>query len=189
MPENIRELQNRIDFLANGGALKILTDLLTDKGIKALIAEPGESGMLNVIDAAGLVPESLKLTDDVSALFPKGIAHESYELDFSEGSKTWPGVIRIRGAHWQIYILMKDKPSDPAALIEELKPCAGLIMLWQTVKNISETEKKLSRLSYMILATKSTLASIFEPMPPWPMSCKKVYSRSRLLSSRTKAAI
>ena len=52
-----------------------------------------------------------------------------------------------------------------AALIEELKPYAGLIRLWQTVKNISDTEKKLSRLSYMILATKSTLASIFEPMP------------------------
>ncbi|MBQ7154601.1 MAG: hypothetical protein IJR85_03470, partial [Synergistaceae bacterium] len=85
MPENIRELQNRIDFLANGGALKILTDLLNDKGIKALIVEPGDSGSLNVIDAAGLVPESLKLSDDVSALFPKGIAHESYELDFTEG--------------------------------------------------------------------------------------------------------
>lgn len=165
MPENIRELQNRIDFLANGGALKILTDLLNDKGIKALIVEPGDSGSLNVIDAAGLVPESLKLSDDVSALFPKGIAHESYELDFTEGPQTWPGVIRIRGAHWQIYILLKDKPANPSELIEELKPCAGLIRLWQTVKNISDTEKKLSRLSYMILATKSTLASIFEPMP------------------------
>ncbi|MBR0034804.1 MAG: hypothetical protein IJP54_03920, partial [Synergistaceae bacterium] len=36
MPENINDLQKKIDFLVNGGALKLLTDLLSDKGIKAL---------------------------------------------------------------------------------------------------------------------------------------------------------
>ena len=165
MPENINDLQNKIDFLVNGGALKLLTDLLNSKNIKALIVEPDNSGSLSVIDAAGIVPESLKVSDDVTALFPKGIAREAYELDFSEGTKSWPGVVRIRGAQWQIYILLKEKPANPSALLEELKPYAGLLRLWQTFKNISITEKKLSSLSYMILATKSTLASIFEPMP------------------------
>ena len=165
MSENINEFQNRIDFIVNGGALKTLTDFLNDKGIKALIAEPDGAGSLNVLDAVGVVPEGLKVNDEVSGLFPKGVAHEAYELDFAEAPQTWPGVVRIRGAHWQMYILLKDKPAKPSALIDELKPYAGLIMLWQTFKNISDTEKKLSRLSYMILATKSTLASIFEPMP------------------------
>ena len=165
MSENISELQNRIDFIVNGGALKLLNDFLTDKGIKALIVEPDGSGSLNVLDAVGVVPEGLKITDEVSNLFTKGVAHDAYELDFAEGPKSWPGVVRIRGTHWQIYILLKDKPANSSALINELKPYAGLIRLWQTVKNISDTEKKLSRLSYMILATKSTLASIFEPMP------------------------
>ena len=165
MSENINEFQNRIDFIVNGGALQILTNFLNDKGIKALIVEPDSSGNLSVLDAAGVVPEGLKIHDDVSHLFPKGVAHEAYELDSAEGSKTWPCVVRIIGAHWLIYILLKDKPANPSAFVESLKPYAGLIRLWQTVKNISDTEKKLSRLSYMILATKSTLASIFEPMP------------------------
>ena len=165
MSENINDLQKKIDFLVNGGALKLLTDLLSDKGINALIVEPDNSGSLNVLDAAGLVPESLKIPDEVTALFPKSIAREAYELDFSEGTNSWPGVVRIRGTHWQIYILLKDKPANIPALLDELKPYAGVVRLWQTFKNISDTEKKLSRLSYMILATKSTLASIFEPMP------------------------
>ena len=165
MSENINELQNRIDFLVNGGAVKILTDFLNDKGIQALITEPNDSGTLNVIDAAGLVPEGLTVKDEASALFTKGVAHEACELDYAEGSKTWPCVIRIRGSQWAVYLLLKAKPANPEALIAELKPYAGILRLWETFKNISATEEKLSRLSYMILATKSTLASIFEPMP------------------------
>ena len=145
--------------------MKFLTDFLNEGGIKALIAEPNDAGTLNVIDAAGIVPEGLTVKDEASSLFAKGVAHEAYELDFAEGGKTWPGVIRIRGSQWEVFILMKDKPANPKALLEELKPYAGLLRLWETFKNISSTEKKLSRLSYMILATKSTLASIFEPMP------------------------
>ena len=165
MSENINELQNRINFLVNGGALKILTDFLNDKGLHALIAEPSDAGSLNVLDAAGLVPESLKIADDVTSLFTNSIVREEYEIDFAEGSESWPCAVRIRGAHWQIYILLKEKPADISAFADELKPYAGLVRLWQTFKNISDTEKKLSRLSYMILATKNTLASIFEPMP------------------------
>lgn len=165
MSENINEFQNKIEFLVNGGALKNLTDCLNDKGIKALIVEPDETGKLNVIDAAGLVPQSLTLEDNITKLFPSSIAREAYVLEFSDGSDKWQGVIQVKGAGWRIYILMEAKPANPSGLIEELKPYAGLIRLWQMFKNISDTEKKLSRLSYMILATKSTLASIFEPMP------------------------
>ena len=165
MSENIHDLQKKIDFLVNGGALKFLTDFLSESGIKAIIAEPNDSGSLTVIDAAGIVPEGLTVSDEVSSLFTKGIAREAYELDFAEGGKTWPGVVRIRGSQWEVFILMKEKPADPSSLLASLKPYAGLLRLWETFKNISATEKKLSRLSYMILATKSTLASIFEPMP------------------------
>lgn len=163
---NINELYNQTDFIIKGGALKNLTDFLNERGIKALVLEATAfAENLNVVDAAGLVPSSLTLKDEISKLFPSNIAKESFELEFSEGPEEWPGVIRIMGAEWKIFILLKEKPSDPEALVKDLKPYAGLIRLWQTFKKISDTEKKLSRLSYMILATKSTLASIFEPMP------------------------
>ncbi|MBQ7594776.1 MAG: hypothetical protein IJU48_10545 [Synergistaceae bacterium] len=165
MSENISNLYSKIDFLVNGGALKSLTDYLTEKNIKALVVEPEDSGKLNVMDAAGVIPQSLTLEDNITKLFTSGVAKENYELDYSDGIKDWPGVVRVRGGQWKIYILLQNKPAKPDALIEELKPYAGLIGLWQTYKKISDTEKKLSRLSYMILATKSTLASIFEPMP------------------------
>lgn len=165
MSENINGLYNKIDFLVNGGALKSLTDFLNSSSINAIIAEPGEAGKLHIIDAAGIVPGSLTIEDNVSDLFTKRIVHKPYELEYSEGISDWPGVIRIRGEQWEIYIMFKEKPEAPEKLLEELKPYAGLIRLWQTFKKIEDTEKKLSRLSYMILATKNTLASIFEPMP------------------------
>ena len=165
MSENLRELYNKTDFIITGGALEILTGFLNDKGIKALVVEKAKDDSLNVIDAAGIVPESLSIKNCTDGLFSSGVVKESFEINFAKGNDQWPGVIRVRGTEWEIYILMKESPADPDALIEELRPCAGLIGLWQNFKKTSEMEKKLSRLSYMILATKSTLASIFEPMP------------------------
>lgn len=165
MSENINELYSRIDFLINGGAVKMLTDFLEGKGIKAVIAEPETPGNLSVIGAAGMMPSSLTLKDEISPLFPKSVAKESFTLAYSAGNESWPGIVKIWGLHWELYILLQDKPGNSEALTAELKPYAGLIMLWETSRKISDTEKKLSRLSYMILATKSTLASIFEPMP------------------------
>ncbi|MBQ7169612.1 MAG: hypothetical protein IJR63_06895 [Synergistaceae bacterium] len=165
MPENINELYSQIDFLINGGAVKTLTDFLEGSGIKAVIAEPGTPGLLNVTGAAGLVPSSLTIKDEITGLFPKSVAKESYELNYSAGNDSWPGVVKIYGAYWELYILLKDKADSPESLLEKLRPYAGLVMLWENMRRITETEKKLSRLSYMILATKSTLASIFEPMP------------------------
>jgi hypothetical protein len=63
---------------------------------------------------------------------------------------------------WSFYILLRE---SPGVWISELHPIAGLISLWQTFQQVSVTEERLSRLSYMILATKNTLPSIFEPMP------------------------
>ena len=165
MSENIKDLYSKIEFLVNGGALKSLTDFLNEKNIKALVVEKNVSDTLNVIDAAGIVPESLTLNDSVSKYFNSGVVKESFEIEFSEASETWPLIVKIKSSHWDIYILFKEKIDNPKNFIEELKPYAGLINLWKTFSSISETEKKLSRLSYMILATKSTLASIFEPMP------------------------
>ena len=165
MSENIKELYNKTDFIISGGALEILTGFLNDKGIKALIVEKANADTLNVIDAAGVVPAGLSIKNCTAGLFSSGIVKESFEINFAKGNDEWPGIIRIRGAEWEIYLLLKDLPADPDALLEELKPCAGLMGLWQIFKKTSEMEKKLSRLSYMILATKSTLASIFEPMP------------------------
>ena len=161
MPENINDLYNKIDFLVKGGALQSLTAFLNERGIKALVVEAGVENTLNVIDAAGIVPESLTLKDEISRSFTQSIVKESFELEFSSETNA----IRIRGSQWEIYILIKDKLADSKTLVQELKPYAGLIALWKTYTKISDTEKRLSRLSYMILATKSTLASIFEPMP------------------------
>lgn len=165
MPENINELYKRIDFLINGGAVKVLADFLAGEGVKAVIAEAGSPGVLNVIDAAGVVPSSLTLNDETSGLFTHSPVKEPCTLEYSEGTKTWPGIIRIRGFQWEIYILLTDKPANPESLMKSLEPYAGLVRLWESSRRISDAEKKLSRLSYMILATKNTLASIFEPMP------------------------
>jgi len=165
MSENLRELYNKTNFIVTGGALEFLTDFLNEKGIKALVVEKADADSLNVIDAAGLVPASLSIKNCTAGLFPSGVVKESFEIDSAKGSDEWPEIIRVRSNEWEIYILLKDSPADLNAFIEELRPCAGLIALWQNFKKTSEMEKKLSRLSYMILATKSTLASIFEPMP------------------------
>ena len=165
MCEKINQLYNKIDFLVNGGALKSLTDFLNEKNLKALVVEKGSAGVLNVIDAAGIVPESLTLNDEISKDFPSSLVKEPFEIDFTESSGVWAEIFRIRGEHWEIFLLLKNKTENRENFIDELRPYAGLIRLWRAFKNISETEKKLSRLSYMILATKNTLASIFEPMP------------------------
>ena len=165
MSENINELYNKIDFLVNGGALKSLTDFLDSKSIRAIIVQPSGIDKLNVLEAAGIVPDSLTIENNISQFFTHNIVKESFELDYSEDSNAWPVVVRIRGEHWEIFIMLKDKPENINEFLDELKPYAGLLRLWQTFSNISASEKKLSRLSYMILATKNTLASIFEPMP------------------------
>ncbi|MBQ9564040.1 MAG: hypothetical protein IJU98_00500 [Synergistaceae bacterium] len=159
------DLYNRIDFIVSGGALKLLTDFLDSKGLPALVLEPdGED--FKVLDAVGTVPTSLVVHDKnlhLQALFSSRPPLAAFEVEEAEGNEQWPYIIRMRGAYWEIYILLGKKPE--ASLVPELQSYAGLVRIWRTFQRIDETEKQLSRLSYMILATKSTLASIFEPMP------------------------
>ncbi|MBR1672674.1 MAG: hypothetical protein IJ702_07085, partial [Fretibacterium sp.] len=113
-----------------------------------------------------IVPNSLMVKDKdlhIRSLFSKNPPVAAFEVEEAKGNETWPHVIRMRGMHWELYLLLGKEPEGPLA--PELHTYAGLIRIWRTFQRIDETEKQLSRLSYMILATKSTLASIFEPMP------------------------
>ena len=161
----MEELYNRVNFIVSGGALKLLTDFIGSKGLPALILEPKEEGFL-VLDAVGTAPESLLFQEGdlhIRSLFPSNPPMEAFEVAYAQGDDRWPCVLRIQGERWELYVLLGREPES--SLMFELQPYAGLLHLWQTFKRLDETEKRLSRLSYMILATKSTLASIFEPMP------------------------
>ncbi|MBQ9527596.1 MAG: hypothetical protein IJR68_08290 [Fretibacterium sp.] len=161
----MEDLYSQIDFIVSGGALKLLTDFLGSKDLPTLVVEPsGED--FQVLDAVGLVPDSLMIKDKdlhIHSLFSTNPPLAAFEVEQAKGNEMWPCVIRMRGAHWELYLLLKKVPES--SLVEELHSYAGLVRIWRTVQRIDETEKQLSRLSYMILATKSTLASIFEPMP------------------------
>ena len=161
----MEDLYNKIDFIVSGGALKLLTDFLDSKGLPALVLEPrGED--FQVLDAVKIVPESLLFHDTdlhLPTLFSTRPALAAFEVEEAKGNEKWPHIIRMRGAYWEIYILLGKEPDAP--LTQELQSYAGLVRIWRTFQRIDVTEKQMSRLSYMILATKSTLASIFEPMP------------------------
>ncbi|MBR0043544.1 MAG: hypothetical protein IJP56_01730, partial [Synergistaceae bacterium] len=162
----MEDLYNRINFIVSGGALTLLTDFFGNKKLPALILEASKKndGSFMVMDAAGTAPESLIWSEfDIKSLFSNRPILGAFEVSSAKGSDKWPFVVRVKGAHREIYILLAQEPDEN--FINELQPYAGLINLWQTFQNIDDTEKKLSRLSYMLLATKSTLASVFEPMP------------------------
>ena len=171
MQKNISELYNQINFIVNGGALKNLNDFLVSKEIKALIIEQSESeNIFNVLDSSGIVPDTLSIEfkpeNNPHKFFSKNILNSQFDLEYKDFEyENWKSAVKIRGSEWEIFILMQEKLSNYDEFLNELQPYAGLIKIWQNFKKISITEKKLSRLSYMILATKSTLASIFEPMP------------------------
>lgn len=161
----MEDLYRKIDFIVSGGALEYLSEFLRAKGLPALILEPRESGY-QVLDAVGLSPDSLTFQESdlkLGSLFSQHPPKASFEVEAARGSDPWPCVLRIRGAQWAIFILLGKQPED--ALLSEIEPYAGMLRLWQTFQRIDATEQRLSRLSYMILATKNTLASIFEPMP------------------------
>ena len=162
---DFNELYKNIDFNVKGGVLKNLNDFLSTKKINALLIEKSNSSenKFNVLDAAGFIPESLNVEftseNNPKKKFSNEMLNSQFDCDYSDG------VVRMRGNEWELFLILKTPVSNPQEFLNELKPYAGMINFWQMFKNISETEKKLSRLSYMILATKSTLASIFEPMP------------------------
>jgi hypothetical protein len=98
----------------------------------------------------------------LASAFPETALTGKFLVDCAALEGEWPWVVRILGTQWVFYILLRESPK---AWIQELHPVAGLVSLWQTFQQTQTTEDRLSRLAYMILATKNTLASIFEPMP------------------------
>ena len=162
----MNNLYEQMDFVLSGGALKLLTDFLTPKVPSALILVP-RGADLHILDAVGTNPTQLILSGEalrLRSLFSSRPAVSPCELEQAQTEKEgWPWGLRMRGPHWEVYILLREKADE--SLLDELKPYAGLVRLWQQFQRVDANESKLSRLSYMILATKSTLASIFEPMP------------------------
>ena len=162
----MNNLYEQMDFVLSGGALKLLTDFLAPKVPSALILVP-RGADLHILDAVGTNPTQLILSGEalrLRSLFSSRPAVSPCELEQAQTEKEgWPWGLRMRGPHWEVYILLREKADE--SLLDELKPYAGLVRLWQQFQRVDANESKLSRLSYMILATKSTLASIFEPMP------------------------
>ena len=162
----MNNLYEQMDFVLSGGALKSLTDFLAPRVPSALILVP-RGADLHILDAVGVNPTQLILPGEglrLGSLFSSRPAVSPCELEQARTEKEeWPWALRMRGPHWEVYVLLKEKADE--SLLEELKPYAGMVRLWQQFQRVDANEGKLSRLSYMILATKSTLASIFEPMP------------------------
>jgi hypothetical protein len=160
----LEEFYGQMDFILSGGALKSLTDFLTPKVEAALIVSP-KGADLEIVDAVKTRTEGLFLREQASKIasaFPERVLTERFSIDYAALQGEWPWAVRIHGMQWVFYILLRESPE---ALISDLHPVAGLISLWQAFQQIKATEDRLSRLAYMILATKNTLASIFEPMP------------------------
>ena len=162
----VNNLYEQMDFVLSGGALKSLTDFLAPRVPSALILVP-RGADLHILDAVGVNPTQLILPGEglrLGSLFSSRPAVSPCELEQARTEKEeWPWALRMRGPHWEVYVLLREKADE--SLLEELKPYAGMVRLWQQFQRVDANEGKLSRLSYMILATKSTLASIFEPMP------------------------
>jgi hypothetical protein len=171
----LNELYEQMDFILSGGALKLLVDFLTSRVEAALILEP-RGPDLEVLDAVKTHTDGLILKEGAAKLasaFSGNPPAKKFETDRApiDGScvngsgmnETWSWAVRVRGTYWTIYVLLREEPKED--FLADLAPCAGLISLWQTFHHIDVTEDRLAHLSYIILATKNTLASIFEPMP------------------------
>ena len=157
-----------MSFTLSGGALRSLVEFLAPKVSAALIVSPkGED--LEIVDAVGTKPDGLFLqgwAPKLNSIFRDRIKSKKFEVSFAPNAapvdSEWPWAVAVRGKHWTFYVLLRESPE---AMIDELTPIAGLIALWQEYQYMEATEERLSHMAYMILATKSSLPSIFEPMP------------------------
>jgi len=167
-------LYEQMSFTLSGGALRSLTEYLTPKISAALIVAPkGED--LEIVDAVGTKTDGLFLkgwAPKLNYIFRDRTKGKKFEVrvapidSISIGAVSadgeWQWAVAILGRSWAFYILLRESPD---AIIAELTPIAGLIALWQEHKYMEAAEERLSHMAYMILATKSSLPSIFEPMP------------------------
>jgi hypothetical protein len=161
----LEKLYEQMDFILSGGALKLLSDFLAPKVASALITHPRDAD-LEIIDAVGAQTETLILYgwgSKAAAAFSDRPVGTKFEVSQAPFEGEWPWVVRIRGLRWAFYVLLREKADEDT--LREMRPFAGFLFLWQTHRQVEEMDDRLSRLSYMILATKNTLASIFEPMP------------------------
>ena len=162
----MRDLYERVEFILNGGALNLLSDVLAAEVSSALIVQP-EGEDLVILDGIGTTTSSLhmrRLSGQLQELFPpRSAAETGARVDLARSEGMWPCVVRLSGIDWKLFVLLGQDPSEN--LLEQLRPAAALVGLWQDSLRRNRVEERLSRLAYMILATKSTLASVFEPMP------------------------
>jgi hypothetical protein len=166
MRENICE---QIDFILKGGLWERIAEELAEITSSALIIEIRDEDIV-VMEAVNaeldrlmfknIGRELLSCSPDVPPI------HKPYFDSFSIAPisqlEEWSNIIRFHGKDWNIYILVKETPSQ--ILLDTLRPYLKVIALWVSLRASSQLEQRLSSLSYMILATKNTLASIFEPM-------------------------
>jgi len=160
----MKNLFEKTNFLLDGGVLVLLSEYLADRISRGLIASP-DGNDLAVLDAFGTPMNSLFLEGAagvVDSAFPSPPLRTSFDVLTAPLSGEWPWAVRLRGMGWRFYILLGEEPT--AEILEEMTSFAGLINLWQLHQKTAGVEERLSRLAYMVLATKNTLASIFEPM-------------------------
>lgn len=160
----MKELFERTEFLLNGGVLSMLSDRLATQVERGIILRPS-GGDMEVLEAFGMDLQSLFLEGracDIQNAFPSSFLHDDYDVASAQLLEEWPWGIRLRGRDWAFFVLLSEAPSKD--MLEEMTDFAGLVNLWQKHHRMVSTEERLSRLAYMVLATKSTLASVFEPM-------------------------
>ena len=160
----MRDLLERTEYLLNGGVLSLLSESLAAHSERGMILRP-EGEDMEVLEAFGASVESLFMkgrAGEIKGAFPSSSIRGDYDVSAARLVGEWPWSLRIRGWDWAFYVLLSDEPS--ASLMEDMPSFAGLIALWQRHQRIVGVEERLSRLAYMVLATKSTLASVFEPM-------------------------
>jgi hypothetical protein len=160
----MKDLYEKTNFLLDGGILVLLSEYLSERISRGLIVRP-EGSDLAVLDAFGTPMESLFLEDAANSLgsvFPSPPLRTPFEVLSAPLAGEWSWAVRLRGTGWCFYVLLGEEPSQE--LMEEMPAFAGLINLWQLHQKTAGVEERLSRLAYMVLATKNTLASVFEPM-------------------------
>ncbi len=160
----MKNLFEKTNFILDGGVLVLLSEYLADRASRGVIARP-DGNDLAVLDAFGTPMNSLFLegaAGAVDAAFPSPPLRTSFDVLSAPLSGEWPWAVRLRGMGWCFYVLLGEEPTPE--ILEEMPSFAGLINLWQLHQKTAGVEERLSRLAYMVLATKNTLASVFEPM-------------------------
>ncbi|MGD9822701.1 MAG: hypothetical protein AB7U27_14190, partial [Aminobacteriaceae bacterium] len=160
----MKDLFEKTNFILDGGVLVLLSEYLAERTSRGLIVRP-EGNDLAVLDAFGTPMNSLFLqgaAGHVESAFPSPPLRTSFDVLSAPLSGEWPWAVRLRGTGWCFYVLLGDEPAPD--IMKEMPSFAGLVNLWQLHQKTAGVEERLSRLAYMVLATKNTLASVFEPM-------------------------